>query len=327
MIYIESSSLDPYYNLALEEFVFEKLDHSRSYFMLWQNQNTIVVGKYQNTAEEINQEAVERYHTKVARRLSGGGAVYHDSGNLNFTIITDQKNLEDFNFKIFVEPVVSALARIGVAAEFNGRNDITIDGMKFSGNSQYIKHGRVLHHGCIMLDSNIGIVSEMLKPSAAKFESKAAKSVKSRVTTINAHAPHPLSMTEFKELLKNEISLTEPLEPLSITQEQDEFINSLRENKYSTWEWNYGRSPAYNVRKERKFPSGLVSVYMQVEDGYIENIRFYGDFFGNEDIEELEKSLCHVSLDNDLKLFLEQLGPGRYINGLSPEDLYDLLRY
>ena len=327
MIYIDSSSLDPYYNLALEEFVFEKLDHFRSYFMLWQNQNTIVVGKYQNTAEEINQEAVERYHTKVARRLSGGGAVYHDSGNLNFTIITDQKNLEDFNFKIFVEPVVSALARIGVAAEFNGRNDITIDGMKFSGNSQYIKHGRGLHHGCIMLDSNIGIVSEMLKPSAAKFESKAAKSVKSRVTTINAHAPHPLSMPEFKELLKNEISLTEPLEPLTITQEQEEYINSLRENRYSTWEWNYGRSPAYNVRKERKFPSGLLSVYMQVEDGYIESIRFYGDFFGNEDIEELEKSLSHASLDNDLKLFLKQLEPGRYINGLSPEDLYDLLRY
>jgi len=327
MIYIESSSTDPCYNLALEEYVFEKMDRSKSVFMLWQNDNAIVVGKYQNTAEEINQAAVDANHTKVVRRLSGGGAVYHDSGNLNFTIITDQNDLEDFNFRIFVEPVVNALSRIGVSAQFNGRNDITIDGMKFSGNSQYIKHGRVLHHGCIMLDSNIDTVSEMLRPSEAKFESRADKSVISRVTTINAHAPHPLLMSEFKELLKKEISLTEPLEAITLTPEQKECIYSLRDNKYSTWEWNYGRSPAYNVRKERKFPSGLVSVYMQVEEGCIESIRFYGDFFGTEDIEKLERSLLHVSLGDDLKSVLEQLEPGRFINGLSAEDLYGLLRY
>ncbi|MBE6018596.1 MAG: lipoate--protein ligase [Lachnospiraceae bacterium] len=326
MIYIESPSTDPYYNLALEEFVFEKLDRSRSYFMLWQNANTVVIGKYQNTAEEIDQEAIDANHTKVVRRLSGGGAVYHDSGNLNFTIITDQSGHEDFNFRVFAEPVVRALAKIGVTAECTGRNDITINGMKFSGNSQYIKNGRILHHGCIMLDSNIKLVSEILKPSKAKFESKAAKSVISRVTTINEHAPHPVSMDEFKELLKNEISLMEPLEPITITAEQQEYIKSLKDSKYATWEWNYGKSPAYNVRKEKKFPSCLLSVFMQVEKGRIESIKFYGDFFGNADIEELEKALYHVSLDNDLERTLEKAEPGRFINGITPKDLYSFLR-
>ena len=146
MIYLEPPGTDPYFNLALEEYVFEQMDRSRAYFMLWQNSNTIVVGKYQNTAEEINQAFVDAHGIRVVRRLSGGGAVYHDTGNLNFTFIVDQDTAPGLNFKIFVRPVVEALARFGVHAEFTGRNDLTIGGMKFSGNSQYAKHGRLLHH-------------------------------------------------------------------------------------------------------------------------------------------------------------------------------------
>ena len=120
MIYLESPSTDPYFNLAMEEYIFSSMDQSKQYFMLWQNDNTIVVGKYQNTAEEINQQFVEEHGIKVARRLSGGGAVYHDRGNLNFTFIVDQRDLSDFNFEVFVVPVIKALQRIGVHAEFNG---------------------------------------------------------------------------------------------------------------------------------------------------------------------------------------------------------------
>ena len=149
--------------------------------MLWQNSNTIVVGKYQNTAEEINQAFVDAHGIRVVRRLSGGGAVYHDTGNLNFTFIVDQDTAPGLNFKIFVRPVVEALARFGVHAEFTGRNDLTIGGMKFSGNSQYAKHGRLLHHGCIMLDSNLTDVADALRVKQAKFDSKAVKSVRSRV--------------------------------------------------------------------------------------------------------------------------------------------------
>ena len=165
MIYLEPPGTDPYFNLALEEYVFEQMDRSRAYFMLWQNSNTIVVGKYQNTAEEINQAFVDAHGIRVVRRLSGGGAVYHDTGNLNFTFIVDQDTAPGLNFKIFVRPVVEALARFGVHAEFTGRNDLTIGGMKFSGNSQYTKHGRLLHHGCIMLDSNPVSYTHLPRPA------------------------------------------------------------------------------------------------------------------------------------------------------------------
>lgn len=327
MIYLESHSTDPYFNLALEEYVFEKLERSQSYFILWQNENTVVVGKYQNTAEEVNQEYIDEHGTRVDRRLSGGGAVYHDKGNLNFTFILDQQDVEDFNFKVFVIPVINALRRLGVTAEFNGRNDITIDGMKFSGNSQYSKHGRVLHHGCIMLDSNLNLVSNMLKVKDAKFESKSAKSVKSRVTTINAHAPVPITMEQFKQALREEIFQSGRPEELTLSEEQLAEIRQLRDSKYATWEWIYGASPEYNMRKEKKFPTGLVTLYLQVESGCIKGIRFYGDFFGNGDIAELEAAMLGLRLGPDLEEALCRLDVGRYMSGITAHDVFELLMY
>lgn len=327
MIYLESRSTDPYFNLALEEYVFEKLDRSQSYFILWQNENTVVVGKYQNTAEEVNQEYIDGHGTRVVRRLSGGGAVYHDKGNLNFTFILDQNEVADFNFKVFVVPVINALKRLGVQAEFNGRNDITINGMKFSGNSQYAKNGRVLHHGCIMLDSNLEVVSNVLKVKDAKFESKSAKSVRSRVTTINAHAPIPVTMEQFKQVLREEIFQSGHPEELILREEQLAEINQLRDSKYITWEWNYGTSPVYNMRKEKKFPAGLVTLCLQVESGCIEDIRFYGDFFGNGDISELETAMKGIRLDGDLEEKLRAFHVDRYMNGITARDLFELLMY
>jgi lipoate-protein ligase A len=325
MVYIESDSRNPYYNLALEEYVFEHMDKKESYFMLWQNRNTIVIGRYQNTAEEINQDYVDAHGIKVARRLSGGGAVYHDDGNLNFTFIVDRDERGEFDFKLFAKPVIEALEAFGIKAEFNGRNDITIDGKKFSGNSQYSKDGRILHHGCIMLDSNLENVSSALKVKEAKFESKSVKSVHSRITTINENAGERISMDEFKEALKKAF-LVGSADTYTLTGEDRENIERLKTEKYETWEWNYGRSPLYRMSREKKFPSGMVSVYMQTENQSIADIKIYGDFFGNGEISELEQRLKGIRLDDNLEKILEGLEIEKYMQGIHASDLAQLLR-
>ena len=326
MKYIESTSTDPYFNLALEEYVFERLPKDESYFMLWQNANTIVIGKYQNALEEVNQKAVDERGIRVARRLSGGGAVYHDMGNLNFTFIVDRKDIEGLNFKVFVEPVVETLRSLGVDAGFSGRNDILINGMKISGNSQYVKKDRVMHHGCIMLDSDLDKVADALKVKEAKFKSKNSKSVRSRVTTINANAPRKITMDEFKNALKARILGDESVEPYVLTDEDLAAVNKLREEKYATWDWNYGRAVEYEMTREEKFDAGLVTVHMTAKDGRIGDIRFYGDFFGNGEIEDLEKALRGVILDNRLEDKLRELDLEEYRAGIGPKELAGLIR-
>ena len=324
--YIESKSTDPYFNLALEEYVFESLPKDDSYFMLWQNSNTIVIGKYQNAVEEVNQQIVDERGIKVARRLSGGGAVYHDMGNLNFTFIVDQKDVKGLNFRIFVVPIVETLRGFGVEAEFTGRNDITINGMKISGNSQYVRKQRVMHHGCIMLDSDLEKVADALKVREAKFRSKNSKSVRSRVTTINANAPRKISMDEFKSALKEHILGYESVEAYELTADDLREIERLRDEKYATWEWNYGRAAQYEMTREEKFDAGLVTVNMTAKDGRIVDIKFYGDFFGNGEIEDLENALRGVILDSRLEDKLMELDLGEYMSGVSPQELARLIR-
>lgn len=326
MKFIESPWTDPYYNLALEEYVFEKLDRSSDWLLLWQNYNTIVIGKYQNTVEEINAEYVRENGISVARRLSGGGAVYHDKGNLNYTIIVDQNEDFDFNFRYFVVPVTEALKSFGIDAEFSGRNDVTIDGKKFSGNSQYVKKNRIMHHGCIMVDSNLSNVASALKVKPVKMESKSTKSVRSRVTTINANAQRPITMDEFKLALKDKVAAGNPMETYELTEEDLAAIKKLRDEKYATWEWIYGFSPEYTVRKEEKFDGGIVTAHMNVENGRIKEIRLFGDFFGNGEMGDLEETLQGLPLDDNLEAALEQIHIDEFMKGISAGELAKLLR-
>ncbi|MBQ7703521.1 MAG: lipoate--protein ligase [Firmicutes bacterium] len=326
MKYIESPWTDPFYNLALEEHVFSCLSRSESYFMLWQNDNAIVIGKYQNALEEVNQKVVDELGIRVARRLSGGGAVYHDLGNLNFTFITDNDSAKGLNFRVFVNPVVEVLCDMGLNAEFTGRNDILVNGMKISGNSQYVKQGRVMHHGCIMLSTDLSKVAEALRVREAKFTSRSSKSVRSRVTTINAEAPREITMEEFKAALRDRILGTGEVERYELTEADEQAIRELRDSKYATWEWNYGRSGQYEMRREAKFPAGLVTVDLTAEDGVIRDIRFSGDFFGNGAIEDLEAGLRGVRLDSRLAERIRELGLEEYMAGIDPEELAELIR-
>ena len=322
MIYIESKSRDPHFNLALEEYVFEKFDKTQEYFMLWQNSNTIVIGKYQNAYEEINRDFVEEKNITVARRLTGGGAVYHDDGNLNFTYIVNQKNSGNLDFKSFLEPVINAIKNIGAEAEFTGRNDLVINGRKISGSSQFAKKGRILNHGCIMLDSNLENVSGALKPKPAKFKSKNTRSVRSRVTTINDNLKRQISMEEFKTVIMNEIRKNDQIHEYELTEKDKKNIEHIRNEKYATWEWVYGKAKKYEYRYECKYDFGIVSVDMDVDQGIIIDIKVHGDFFGNRDIKELEEALIGERLDNKLDKRLEdKIRLDDYISGMTPRAL------
>ena len=325
--YLDLMTTDPSYNLAMEQYVFDCLPRDRMYFMLWQNDNAIIVGKYQNTIAEINEEAVRERGIRVVRRLSGGGAVYHDMGNLNFTFITDVGESNALNLKLFCEPVVRTLATLGVKAEVNGRNDITIDGKKFSGNSQYIRQGRVMHHGTIMFDSDLSVVSEALRVDPTKIQTKGIRSVRSRVTNVAEHLPEKVTLPEFRRILLENILKENPGEAYPLTQDDLAAVEKLRAERYATWEWNYGQSPEYGVKKEARVEGcGKLELQLRVTKGRIAGCRIYGDFFGSRDSAEVEQALLGCPLEETaVEKALEPLPVGEYFHNLTREKLTELL--
>ncbi|NLB84474.1 MAG: lipoate--protein ligase [Synergistaceae bacterium] len=290
MYYIEGQSTDPTYNLAVEEHLYRTIEQGHpGYFLLWQNRPSIIVGRFQNTAQEVNRTFAEEHGIAVVRRISGGGAVYHDLGNINYTFIVPNDEGNPFDFARHAAPVVDALAALGVKAEFNSRNDLAIDGKKFSGSAQHMDRRRLLHHGTLLFDSDLSVLVRALQVDDEKFTSKGFKSVRSRVTNILPCLPAPLSMGKFMDYLRNSLS---GLEQISLSGEQKEGIDRLRAEKYATWEWNWGASPDFSERKVRRFPWGKVEALLDVKNGVIQQARFFGDFFGQENREELELQLA-----------------------------------
>lgn len=323
MIYVTSNSTKPQFNLALEEYVFEYLDEYDEIFMLWQNEPSIIVGKHQNTIEEINTKYVKENNIHVVRRLSGGGAVYHDLGNLNYTIISKAEGSNTFDFKTFSQPVIDVLADLGIKAEFTGRNDIVIGGQKFCGNAQYMKKGKVLHHGAILFDTELNILGKSLKVSKDKIISKGVKSVRSRVTNIKDHLKKEITVEDFKNLLlKRMFGGDKEILPYELSEEDLKNINELVEKRYGTWEWNYGESPEFNIRKSNRFQSGKVETLIDVDRGVIKELKFYGDFFGHGDLENVENKLIGIKYnENDIKDVLKDVDIDYYFSGISMEEL------
>ena len=289
--YLETGSIDPYYNLAFEEYILTNRTDG-DYLMLWQNDNTVVIGANQNTEEEINKAFIDEHHINVVRRATGGGAVYHDLGNLNYSFITDVDEAARLSLDRFTEPVVSALRGLGLDAHASGRNDILIGEHKVSGTAQRILGKRILHHGTLLFDSDPSLIAGALKVDPGKFKAKSSKSVRSRVGNIREllGTESDMTITEFWDYLKEELSgsgfLQEELPPEAITQ-----IEELRRTKYSTWEWNYGKSPAYDMVNSDRFDGGGLEVRLSVRKGVITDIAFYGDYMSRTSSEELIEML------------------------------------
>ncbi len=325
MLFFDSPFTSPYDNLALEEHLFATLPEGESALLLWQNDNTIVVGKNQNAAAEIDIAYVKANGIKVARRLSGGGAVYHDMGNLNFTIITTQRQFEAFHFQSFVTPVLKTLASFGLSAEFTGRNDLTLNGKKFCGNAQYAKGNKLLHHGCIMLSTDLSKVGKALTANKKKFDTKAVKSVASRVTTINAQTEIPIAMADFKAKLQAFVFANADMTPFDFTPQDRVTVLQKSREKYATNAWIYRTMGAYHSTNEARFGWGLVQVAFDAKGGKIAQIDFAGDFFGKQSVDALCDALVGAPLDGQLCGVLSQLNIADYMQGATPAEISDFV--
>lgn len=328
MLLIINDSNDAYYNLAAEEYLIDHFDED--IVMLWRNDNTVVVGKNQNTIEEINRDYVEKNHISVVRRLTGGGAVFHDMGNVNYTVIQDYREGLFSNYAYFTETVRDFLQSLGVCAALSGRNDLLIDGKKFSGNAQCVRSGRMMHHGTLMFSSDVKDISGALTPNAKKFESKGVKSVQSRVTNIASHLPAEFAGMDTAQFLQRLYEYYQKrfpdAVPYELTPADRAAIHRLTDEKYSTWEWNYGASPAFSVSASHKYDFGLVDVRLNVARGHIKTIRIFGDYFGIRSISEIETLLTGTEYRQEaIAAVLAGISLEEYISGMTPEELAELI--
>lgn len=329
MIYAPSNSKDPYYNLAFEEYLFQQAAPGETYFSLWQNDNTIVIGKNQNPYNEIDADFVKEKEITVVRRITGGGAVYHDLGNVNFTFIAPVEDQSVFDFAKFTEPVIAALRSLGLPAENQGRNDIAIDGAKISGNAQHVSGGKLLHHGTLLFDSNLEMLGKCLTVLPEKLAAKGITSIRSRVTNIRKllQPGNDLEVDAFIDRLREFVfSLNPGCTNWSPSKADLEAIRALRNNKYATWAWNYGSSPVGDTVYSRRFEGcGTITLRLAIAAGRIAQCSISGDFFGSGQIADIEELLTGVKNEPEaVAEALKDIKLAHYFYGLEKTDFIKL---
>ena len=324
MITIENHSRNPYYNLALEEFTFRHFP-GEDIFILWINEPTVVVGKHQNTLQEINMPYIRENKIHVVRRITGGGAVYHDLGNLNYTIISEARASAGFDFEKFSQPIIQVLKKKGIEAEFSGRNDIQIDGQKICGNAQYREGNRILHHGCILFDVDFTALENALQVSEDKRMSKGIKSVRSRVTNIVNHIDEPYSIEDFNQDILDYMKETEKIRAYTLTEKDRAMIEELKEKRYDNWDWVFGKSPESNLERKRRFPAGSLEFYFELKKGRIKALQVRGDFFGSGEIQDFLTPFIGAPYEREmLNKIMDTLNVPYFFSGFTSEQVLTL---
>lgn len=325
MLLIKNPVHSPAFNLALEEYMLTKMD--QEIVSLWRNDNAVIIGYNQNAIEEMDLDYIREHQITVIRRLTGGGAVFHDLGNVNFTFITTQTQGDFNNYEKFTAPIQDYLRTLGLDARLSGRNDLVVEDMKISGNAQTVRAGRFLHHGTLLFTLNMSNLVGALRPREIKIQSKGIQSVRSRVTNISSHLAEPMDVDQFLQGLEDYLVAHMPdVTARELTAEETAAVQKLVEEKYGTWQWNFGHSPKYDFQRSAKYDFGLVDVGLTVEEGSIRSLSLYGDFFGMGDKSELEQALLGVLHQRDAVLErLSALDVSYYIHGMTPQQLTDLL--
>ena len=298
MLLIQQTSTDPYFNIASEEYLLKNF--SDDIFILYRNEPSIIVGKHQNTIAEINLGIVKSKNLKVVRRLSGGGTVYHDLGNLNYSFIANGSEGNLVDFKKFSRPIIDILQKLGVDAKLGGKNDIRVGDKKISGNAEHVYKNRVLHHGTLLFSSHLDDLNDSIKISPNTYTDKAVKSIRSNVANISDYLKEPITIFEFTDLIVNHIKQTIPsCMSYQFTINDIVSINDLVDTKYATREWNYGYSPTYTLSKRIVYGDSTLIVLINVEKGIIIGINFEGDYWNKNELSEFELILIGCPHDLD----------------------------
>lgn len=315
---LHHSSNDPAYNLACEEYFF--FQSGLNLIMLWRNAPAVIIGRNQNAYAELDMDYIAEHHIPVIRRLTGGGAVYHDLNNLNYTFITRGEG-GFAAFAPFLEPVAVYLRSLGLPAQLSGRNDILVGGSKVSGNAQAHHKNRSLIHGTLLFDVKLDSLARALKPHPMKLSNKGIASVASRVANIKDLLPEPMAIDDFTDGLRNWFDSATHCIPKEITAPEDAVIQKLADEKYRTWTWNIGHAPAFSADGYGYFAGGSVYVHFDVKEGIITGLKIYGDFFGSGEIAQLEQSLTGVRHEEEALIqAAAQADLERYIIGVSARD-------
>lgn len=321
--YLETGSVDPDFNLAFEEHVLLSR-RDATYLMLWQNDNTIVLGQNQNAEAEIDQRFVREHGIRVARRTTGGGAVYHDLGNLNYSFMADAGDSSHLMLERFTLPIVEALRGLGLDASASGRNDIVVDGRKVSGTAQRLAGGRVLHHGTLLFDSDPSLIAGALRVDPQKFRAKRAQSVRGRIGIIReclARRGCDMTLPEFWAYLKEALA-GDGLVPDELDDGELDLVRRLQAEKYDSWEWVFGRSPAYDLRNRRWWNGGELEVRASITRERIADIRFFGDFLSLVPLGTLTDELVGCPYRRDaVREVLERQAIGALFGGITMEEV------
>ena len=325
MRYLRNKNTDPYYNMAFDEFCLESLPIDEPVFFLWQNRPAVIVGLNQEVNTEVNLDYLNKNNIALVRRVTGGGAVYHDLGNLNYTIVGRSEDLER-DYPEYASILMKALQELGIPATLSGRNDILVDGKKVSGFAKRVCKNRLMVHGTLMYDVDLEVLPQALTPSASKLQSKGIASVRSRVANLRDYLPKVADIQAFSQRLEEILSCHYTDTEYQLSAEDLASIQRLANEKFAQWEWNYGRSPKATLTHSARLACGTVEIHLKIAENRIVFCQFGGDFLGNLPTSEVESALNGVVYEaNAIRECLKKMLIGQYFDGVEVDDLVNLM--
>ena len=325
MRYIKNVSTNPYYNMAFDEYCLESLSINEPVFYLWQNRPAVIVGFNQEVNTEVNLDYLKENGIDLVRRVTGGGAVYHDLGNLNYTIVGRSEDLER-DYPEYASIMAKALQKLGVPATLSGRNDILVEGRKVSGFAKRVCKNRLMVHGTLMYNVDVDVLTKVLNPSNTKLQSKGIASVRSRVANLCEYLPNVPDIQTFSKQLEEILSHHYQDTEYQLSEEDLANIQQLTDKKFATWEWNYGRSPKATLTHSARLACGTVEIHLTLAENRISSCRFGGDFLGNLPATDLESALIEIIYDTEnIRKRLSSFTIDAYFDGVTMEELIRLI--